>query len=344
MQLLKRLLKLLRSENPVQSDPSTPGSTPTTPTTKLTGIKKHALKIAITIAAALIGMLSQKYLGEPEQVPVPVLVPGPAAAEPMFDEPVPIDYEGCSYHGHDHGDAIEANGKPWPVQRITWGCDYSTARGLNPPLSDTSIQSAIKTAWGWWAEGLDLEFVEVPYSSAMIPIRFERIDGAAGVLAEAYLADGTTRPKPMRLDASERWNATGPSANQISLPAVLCHEGGHSLGLGHDDKNAPAVMKPTYTKDLPREQPRDIDRAVAMGYRRRPPQPGDGSRPGGTATVIDFPVSAKASDLIDALKKAGYGVTPPAKPLKAPEPIRLDPADDTDGTVVEVRILPERDE
>jgi hypothetical protein len=295
--------------------PATPNSPPVGTSTAVNaasgGLKRKLVYIGLTILLSALSAVISRYTGVPVQIPVPV---PQQVAEPIREDLVPVDYEGCSFHGHDHDDhaeAIESNGKPWPVQRITWGVDYTSAKGLNPPLSDSAIQTAVKTAWGWWGESLDLEFVEVPHAQAMIPIRFERIDGAAGVLAEAYLADGTTRPKPMRLDASERWNASGPSANQVSLPAVLCHEGGHSLGLGHDSTTAPAVMRPTYSSTLPREQPRDIDRAVQLGYRRRVVLPGDGSKPGGTATVLDFPVSAKASDLIGALRKAGYIVSEP---------------------------------
>lgn len=260
--------------------------------------------------AAAVGVIAA-YFNLPPTV-VEVLVPAP---EPFVAEAVPIDYEGCSYHGpHDHDDAhaIEAEPLRWPTDRITYGIDYGSARGLNPPLSDASIQAAIKQAANWWSESLAIEMVEVPYSQALIPIRFERLDGPGGTLAEAYLANGTLGKKPMRVDASERWTAGPPAANLLSMPTVVCHELGHSLGLPHDVKTALAVMIPTYTSRIPREQPRDIDRAVnELGYARRPPAPGDGVKPGGTAELIDFPVSAKASDIMTALKARGYKVEPP---------------------------------
>ena len=91
----------------------------------------------------------------------------------------------------------------------------------------------------------------------------------------------------------------------MSLRTVWCHEIGHSLGLGHDAANAVAVMRPSYTASIPREQERDIMRMVGLGYKRRekvPPAPTD---------LITFPISAKTDDVADALRKAGFTVSKP---------------------------------
>lgn len=258
------------------------------------------------IAGAVAG-----YLGVPTkyiEVVKEVIRDGPL---PVSADPTgPIDYEGLRFHGvedeHEHGPHhLHAQEARWPTDRITYGIDYASARGTNPPLSDEAVRNEARIAFGWWSEHLRVEFVEVPFAEAMIPNNFARIDGPGKVLARAYLADGTNRPKPLTLDASERWVAGPGAANQVSLRTVWCHEIGHSLGLDHDADNAPAVMRPTYTAAIPREQERDIARAVRLGYARReklPPAPSD---------VLTFPAQAKADELADALRKAGFTVAKP---------------------------------
>ncbi|MBN9523691.1 matrixin family metalloprotease [bacterium] len=242
-----------------------------------------------------------------EVVEKTVEVPAPA---PLIDR-TPLDYEGHRFdggHADHHAHPLPLVGDPlparWPGNRITYSVDYASARGLNPPLPDTAIQAAFKQATGWWAEQLELDFVEQPAGTAvMIPITFARIDGPQGVLAQAYLADGTTRPKPLTMDSSERWTAGAPASGLVSIPTVACHELGHSLGLDHDAQNAPAVMRPTYTASLPREQARDIDRAVGLGYTRRAKVP-----PAAT-DVLTIPVQLKTEDVIQGLRGLGYSVT-----------------------------------
>lgn len=252
-----------------------------------------AATVLVTAVAGWIGGWQMK----PADAPAPLV-----SAEPL-------DYEGCRFNGCDHahdGPQPLVEAARWPVDRITYSVDYASARGLNPPLSDAAIQSALKQAAGWWNEHLQIELVEVPAGTgAHIPITFERIDGALGTLAEAYLANGNLQPKPLRFDSAERWTAGPPAANLVSLPTVACHELGHSLGLGHDAANAPAVMRPSYTASIPREQERDVARMVALGYKRRE------KVPAAPSDVLSFPVQARTDEVVDALKKAGFTVTKP---------------------------------
>ena len=307
MGIIRDILK--RARGSMSPSESVPGTVPAdTSGTNTSGtdtpaqpgrLRKFAVYIALVVIASVIGALSERYLGTRIEIPVPAPM-----KEQMQADAVPIDYEGCGFHGdveHLH-DVLPAR---WPTDRITYGIDYSSASKLNPPLSEDAIRAAFRQGAGWWTDGADLEIVEVPYSQALVPIRFERMDGPGGVLAEAYLADGTNRQKPMRFDSSERWTAGAPAANLVSLPTVFCHEFGHSLGLNHDAANAPAVMRPSYTSAIPREQPRDLERLFALGYRRRervPPAPSD---------VLQISGTFKTSDVVDALKKIGYSVTGP---------------------------------
>lgn len=292
-------------EQPEQSNPS-PASVPTSANGSWLSRNWKYVPIILAVIGWAWGAIESYRKGEPIPQPPAIDLPLPVVAE----QPGPIDYEGCRFSGcdhHDHGGPQQQVAQArWPSDRITYSIDYASAKGMSPPLADASIQAALKQATNWWSEQLQIEFLEVPFgTAAMIPIRFERIDGPGGVLAEAFLADGTNNAKPLRFDFGERWTAGAPAANLVSLPTVGCHELGHSLGLGHDSQSAPAVMRPTYTSSIPREQERDIGRMVQLGYRRRekvPPPATD---------VIPIQVQVKTDDVIEALKKNGFTVTKP---------------------------------
>lgn len=229
-------------------------------------------------------------------------------------EPPAVNYEGARYHGeHDHAEHVEAAAvRAFPQRDVRYWIDYRSADQLSPRLSADAISAAIRQAWGWWAESLDIEPSEVAQAgSAHLVISFNPSvfgtrDGPLGVLAACELGDGTTKQKRLIFDAAERWTAGPPTANQLSLSTVGCHELGHWLGLDHDDPTAPAVMRPQYTAALPREQPRDIARAVQLGYKLRAKTPAPP-----TSDVLTFPVSARAGDLAEALRKSGWSVESP---------------------------------
>lgn len=281
---------------PAAPPASPPPSSPDVPASKL---KRYLLYIVLTVIASVVGALSQKYLG----TRIEIVVPTPQTAE--MQGLLPYDYEGCTIDGgaeHLH----EAEPARWPTDRVTYGVDYSTLSHLNPPLSEEAVRSAFRLGAGWWTDGADLELVEVPYAQAMVPIRFQPIDGPGGVLAQAYLADGTSRPKPMVFDSRDRWTAGAPATNLVSLPTVFCHEFGHSLGLQHDAANAPAVMRPTYTAAIPRETARDYDRLIQLGYRRRE------KGPAAPADVLSVPAQIRTADILKALRDAGFTVQSPS--------------------------------
>lgn len=284
---------------------------PADPRAYLRTLGAYALHTLALVLSILVAAAVARWSGRPVALPPPPL-PHEHAAHPEDAAAPAVSYEGLRYHGeHAPGDPehVEANGRPWPVKRITYHLDLSGAQSLAPKLSDDSIRGAFRQAWNWWAEGLDIEPAEVAdRDAALVRIRFARMDGPAGVLAESYLADGTLRPKQQTYDSSERWTAGPPAVNLLSLPTVACHEIGHVLGLGHDDATAPAVMRPVYTAAVPREQPRDYARAVALGYKARvkPPAP-----PPAAADVLTVPASLKTADVVGALKAAGYTVEPP---------------------------------
>jgi hypothetical protein len=255
------------------------------------------------IAIAVIGWAVGAYQALKDGKPLP---PPPVDVLPVTqdDLSVPISYENANYHGDiEH---IEASGRRWPTNRLSYWIDYPSAAALRPALSNDAIAAAFRQAWLWWSESLEIEPVEVTdRSQALITITFRRMDGPNGVLAESQLANGTLSQKFQNYDSSERWTPGPPANGYLSLPTVACHELGHMLGLGHDDITAPAVMRPTYSASIPREQARDIDRMVQLGYKRRAKSPLP------PTDLLQFPVQAKTDDVVEALKKVGFTVTKP---------------------------------
>ncbi len=253
-------------------------------------------KVAAWAVAALVGALLAKLGIPPETVPVP---------GPMVDplDSTPFNYEGSRYEGGAEVEHAESDGRPWPQKRIPYHIDYDSAAGLRPPLSRDAISGEFRTAWNWWAEGLDIEPIEVTdANAAVVRIRFGKIDGPSGTLAWSYLSDGTMRPKDQLYDATERWVAGPPANGMLSLRTVACHEIGHVLGLAHDSPTAPAVMRPMYTASIPREQARDYERLVALGYPRR------AKAPAGPVDVLQIQGQFRTADVIEAMEKAGFKV------------------------------------
>jgi hypothetical protein len=286
--------------------PTEPGSVPPvmptqtpTPATDSWQVRYAPLirKVLAWAVAAVVGALLARLGIPPEVIPVPA---------PMVDplDGVPFNYEGARYEGGAEGvEHAENNGQPWPQKRITYHLDYESAASVRPPISRDALAGEFRIAWNWWAEGIEIEPVEVTDpNAAMVRIKFGRIDGPSGTLAWSYLADGTMRPKDQLYDVNERWTAGPPASGLLSLRTVACHEIGHVLGLAHDDPQAPAVMRPMYTASIPREQARDYTRMIGIGYRKRD------KAPAGPVDVLTFPVQAKTSDVIEAMEKAGFKV------------------------------------
>lgn len=112
-------------------------------------------------------------------------------------------------------------------------------------------------------------------------------DGPGGVLAWAYMPDGSDQQLLMRFDLDETWIAD-PNQRGICMLNVACHEFGHLLGLDHSRVQG-ALMAPYYNVSVAKpQQSDDIPRVVARygqptqtptpppGPVNPPPSPGGG--------------------------------------------------------------------
>lgn len=140
---------------------------------------------------------------------------------------------------------------------IKWG--FRSQNDLNrlPSLSSsgwtTSYKEALEVAFNRWSKHLNISFQYSSGQDLNWMIQTGPIDGPSGTLAWAELppvADfkGTLNQK---IDSRERLIASddpNPPSGLIDIVRVMCHEGGHSLGLGHmpTGRYPGALLNPMY--------------------------------------------------------------------------------------------------
>jgi hypothetical protein len=153
----------------------------------------------------------------------------------------------------------------WPMKDIAYYHDVSL-----PGMQPEQVLQAYDVAFGQWAEVCDIEPKRVERKEvANIYARSGRgkkhnLDDRGGTLAWSELpCDVSTHIQlDQMFDEAEDWSFN-------MAVAVMCHELGHALGLGH--LNFGALMAPYYDPNVTKPQQEDIEEITKLYGRRTKP-------------------------------------------------------------------------
>lgn len=153
----------------------------------------------------------------------------------------------------------------WPMQEISYYHELAL-----PGLTDEQIRAAYDAAFGQWAAVCNIEPKRVGRKDvANIYARSGRgkkhnLDERGGTLAWSELPCDVSQHIQLdqMFDEAEDWSFN-------MAVAVICHELGHALGLGH--LNFGALMAPYYDPNVTKPQEEDIEEIVKLYGRREKP-------------------------------------------------------------------------
>lgn len=153
----------------------------------------------------------------------------------------------------------------WPMPDVAYYHDITL-----PGLTDEQVKIAYDTAFGQWAAVCNLNPRRVERKEvANIYARSGRgkkhnLDDRGGTLAWSELPCDVAPHIQLdqMFDEAEDWSFN-------MAVAVICHELGHALGLGH--LNFGALMAPYYDPNVTKPQDEDIEEIVKLYGRRETP-------------------------------------------------------------------------
>jgi len=155
----------------------------------------------------------------------------------------------------------------WPMPNISYFHDIKM-----PGMTEEQIMRAYDIAFGQWAEVCNIDPKRVERKEvANIYARSGRVkkhnlDERGGTLAWSELPCDVAPHIQLdqMFDEAEDWSFN-------MAVAVMCHELGHALGLGH--LNFGALMAPYYDPNVTKPQEEDIEEIVKLyGHRKAPYQ------------------------------------------------------------------------
>jgi matrix metalloproteinase-14 (membrane-inserted) len=171
--------------------------------------------------------------------------------------------------------------------------------GVPAPVQD----QVLATAFGAWTRlgnieaepTTDLASADVVIGTGAGPA--SNFDGPGGVLAWAYMPDGSDRQLQLRFDQAESWTASAAERG-TALLNVATHEVGHALGLTHSAINT-ALMAPFYSAAVAAPQPSDdvprFQNLYGVRVATAPaPAPVPPATPGATAATTRIAVEGAA--------------------------------------------------
>lgn len=163
----------------------------------------------------------------------------------------------------DFGLTARGRACKWPMKEISYYHEITM-----PGMTSAQVSEAYDVAFSQWAEICDIEPQRVAsaeqaniYAKSGVG-RACNLDGRGGTLAWSELPCGVSPNVQLdqMFDEAEPWSFN-------MAVAVICHELGHALGLGH--LNAGNLMAPYYDPNLTTPQKGDIDEMVKLYGKRK---------------------------------------------------------------------------
>jgi len=171
-----------------------------------------------------------------------------------------IDVHAAKWNGLPHGS---------PGGAVAWS--FAAPNGFNDfsaPLDDPALRALTAEAFAAWARVADVDFVFAGDGPAGIEIGWSALDGPGGSLAETLSSrrGGEQLRAAVRLDLAESWSLDPEhdprGSEQENAYAILAHEIGHALGLGHDPR--PGTLMNAFAGGAIDITLRDAKRAAAL--------------------------------------------------------------------------------
>ena len=158
----------------------------------------------------------------------------------------------------------DPNGQPcrWPMKKITYYHEIKM-----PGINEEQIKEAYDIAFSQWAEVCEIEptRVDTPTKANIYARsglgRKHHLDSRGGTLAWSELPCDVA--ENVQLD--QMYDEAEPWTFNMAV-AVICHELGHALGLGH--LNAGNLMAPYYDPNVSAPQPGDVEEIVKLYGKR----------------------------------------------------------------------------
>lgn len=177
-------------------------------------------------------------------------------------------------------DALAAEAARWRKSALSWLWSGKVLPGVSAEATYQSYQEAFDA---WTAHVLLTATRAVGFTPPDVIAVCRAIDGPRGVLAQSELADGTDSQKHQWYDDAEAWTEAS-----FRL-AVMSHELGHVLGLGHSGD--PGDLMAPYLRPGGPTAPTagDVAALLRLGYPPRtqpPPEPPQPPAPPPTGQVL----------------------------------------------------------